>query len=130
MPGPSNRPTSIDRELCFAEVLHMIANIKTVAVYVSDQKEALRFYTEKLGFEVPRTESMGTDGIWVEVAPRGALSRVVIFPRTDEGLRIPQALHRVRLRRDRSNLSRTVATRREVHASAEEDALGNLRSIR
>jgi len=28
----------------------MIANIKTVAVYVSDQKEALRFYTEKLGF--------------------------------------------------------------------------------
>jgi hypothetical protein len=34
---PSNRPTSIDRELCLAAVLHMIANIKTVAVYVSDQ---------------------------------------------------------------------------------------------
>jgi predicted enzyme related to lactoylglutathione lyase len=60
----------------------MIASIKTVAVYVSDQKEALRFYTEKLGFEVRRTESMGPDGTWVEVAPRGAVSRVVICPRT------------------------------------------------
>src|SRR5260370_41071801 len=80
--GPSNRPTSIDRELCFAEVLHMIASIKTVAVYVSDQKEALRFYTKKLGFEVRRTESMGPDGTWVEVAPRGAVSRVVLYPRT------------------------------------------------
>ena len=60
----------------------MIANIKTVAVYVSDQKEALRFYTEKLGFEVRRTESIGRDGTWVEVAPRGAQSRVVIYPRT------------------------------------------------
>ena len=60
----------------------MIANIKTVAVYVSDQTAALRFYTEKLGFEVRRTESMGPDGTWVEVAPRGALSRVVIYPRT------------------------------------------------
>jgi hypothetical protein len=57
-----------------ASILHMIANIKTVAVYVSDQTAALRFYTEKLGFEVRRTESMGSDGTWVEVAPRGALS--------------------------------------------------------
>ena len=59
----------------------MIASIKTVAVYVSDQKEALRFYTKKLGFEVRRTESMGPDGTWVEVAPRGAVSRVVLYPR-------------------------------------------------
>src|SRR5258707_14811006 len=80
--SPSNRSTSIDRELCFAEVLHMIASIKTFAVYVSDQKEALRFYTKRLGFEVRRTESMGPDGTWVEAAPLYAVSRVVLYPRT------------------------------------------------
>jgi catechol 2,3-dioxygenase-like lactoylglutathione lyase family enzyme len=109
----------------------MIASIKTVAVYVSDQKEALRFYTKKLGFEVRRTESMGPDGTWVEVGPpRRGVARCPLSAHPDEGLGIPQALNHVRLRRHRSNLSRTVATRREVHASAEEDALRNLRSIR
>ena len=47
----------------------MIANIKTVAVYVSDQKEALRFFTEKLGFEVRRTESMGPTVLGLKSLP-------------------------------------------------------------
>ncbi len=59
----------------------MITNVKTVAVYVSDQKEAVRFYTEKLGFEVRRNQPMGPGGNWIEVAPPGAQSRVVIYPR-------------------------------------------------
>ncbi|MFQ5934108.1 MAG: VOC family protein [Dehalococcoidia bacterium] len=59
----------------------MITNVRTAAVYVSDQEAALRFYTEKLGFEVRRTESMGRHGSWLEVAPPGAQSRLVIYPR-------------------------------------------------
>lgn len=59
----------------------MITNIKTVAVYVSDQEEAVRFFTDKLGFEVRRRESMGPGGNWIEAAPPGAQTRVVIYPR-------------------------------------------------
>lgn len=47
----------------------MIANIKAVAVYVSDQKESLRFYTEKLGFEVRRTESMAPTVLGLKSLP-------------------------------------------------------------
>ena len=35
----------------------MIKYIKTIAVYVSDQSEAVVFYTEKVGLEVRRRES-------------------------------------------------------------------------
>ena len=59
----------------------MITNVTTVAVYVTDQEAALRFYTEKLGFEVRRNEPMGPGGSWIEVAPPGAQTRVVIYPR-------------------------------------------------
>ena len=47
----------------------MITNIRTVAVYVADQDAALRFYTEKLGFEVRNSQPMGPQGNWLEVAP-------------------------------------------------------------
>ncbi len=60
----------------------MITNIKTVAVYVSDQEVALRFYTEKLGFEVVRNQPMGPRGNWIEVAPAGAQTRMVMYPRS------------------------------------------------
>ena len=60
----------------------MITIVKTVAVYVSDQKEALRFYTQKLRFEVRQTESMGPGGSWIEVAARGGHTRIAIYPRS------------------------------------------------
>ena len=59
----------------------MISNIRTVGVYVSDQDAALHFYTEVLGFEVRADRSMGRQGRWLEVAPPGAQSRLVIYPR-------------------------------------------------
>ncbi len=37
----------------------MITRIKTAAVYVLDQEQALAFYTEKLGFEVCFRAFMG-----------------------------------------------------------------------
>lgn len=59
----------------------MIRSIKTVAVYVADQSRSLEFYTNKLGFELRRTESMGPGGKWIEVAPPGAQTCLVIYPR-------------------------------------------------
>ena len=57
----------------------MITIVKTVAVYVSDQKEAVRFYTQKLRFEVRQSESIGGGGTWMEVAPRGGRTRIAIY---------------------------------------------------
>lgn len=59
----------------------MITNVKTTAVYVSDQEAALRFYTETLGFQVRNNQPMGPQGNWIELAPPEAETRVVIFPR-------------------------------------------------
>ena len=60
----------------------MIRRIATVAVYVEDQNAALAFWRDQVGFEVRRSESMGKAGIWLEVAPEGAGSRLVIYPKS------------------------------------------------
>ena len=58
----------------------MIQRIATVAVYVEDQDRALEFWRDRMGFEVRARESMGKAGFWLEVAPKGADSRLVIYP--------------------------------------------------
>jgi catechol 2,3-dioxygenase-like lactoylglutathione lyase family enzyme len=40
--------------------------IATVAVYVENQQDALRFWTEKVGFVVHRTQPMGPEASWIE----------------------------------------------------------------
>ena len=60
----------------------MIRRIATVAVYVEDQDAALAFWRDQVGFEVRRSESMGKAGVWLEVAPEGAGSRLVIYPKS------------------------------------------------
>jgi lactoylglutathione lyase len=59
----------------------MIGPIKTVAVYVEDQQKAVEFYTSLLGFEVRRDQAMGPEARWVEVAPPGAQTALVLYPR-------------------------------------------------
>ena len=59
----------------------MIGPIKTVSVYVEDQERALAFYTEKLGFEARRTQAMGPGVSWIEVAPPGAETSLVLYPK-------------------------------------------------
>ena len=49
-----------------------ITDVGGVAVPVSDQEAALRFYSERLGFEVVRDVPMGDGTRWVQVAPPGA----------------------------------------------------------
>lgn len=59
----------------------MIGPIKTVGIYVADQARAVAFYTDVLGFQVRRRIEMGGDTDWVEVAPPGAETCLVIYPR-------------------------------------------------
>ena len=59
----------------------MITSIKTVAIYVEDQNRALEFYTTKLGFEVRRKEQMTANVHWIELAPKGGQTCLVIYPK-------------------------------------------------
>ncbi|MDQ4003044.1 MAG: VOC family protein [Actinomycetota bacterium] len=57
----------------------MITKASTAGIYVSDQDQALDFYTNKLGFEKLTDEPMGSDARWIEVAPAGAQTRLVLY---------------------------------------------------
>jgi predicted enzyme related to lactoylglutathione lyase len=59
----------------------MITRIATAAVYVEDQQKAKTFWLEKAGFELIRETPMGPGGSWLEVAPKGAQSALVLYPR-------------------------------------------------
>ena len=57
----------------------MITRARTVGVYVSNQDRALDFYVDKLGFEKRTDEPMGPEARWIEVAPAGAETVLVLF---------------------------------------------------
>jgi lactoylglutathione lyase len=59
----------------------MITHIGTVGVYVEDQECAFRFWTEQVGFEERRRVPMGNGLFWLEVAPRGTQSGLVLYPK-------------------------------------------------
>ena len=59
----------------------MIKQLATVGVYVEDQPAAEKFWTEKLGFEVKNKKEMGNGLYWLEVAPPGAQTALVLFPK-------------------------------------------------
>ncbi len=66
----------------------MITHIETVAVYVSDQERAVRFYVDQLGFELRKDATMGTavgGPRWIEVAPAGARTVLVLFTPPGDG---------------------------------------------
>jgi len=60
----------------------MIEKIGTVGIYVDDQERAFAFWTEQVGFEERRRVPMGEGVFWLEVAPRGAQSCLVLYPKT------------------------------------------------
>jgi len=59
-----------------------VSNIGVVMFAVTDQDEALAFYTGKLGFEVRSDTRFGEndDMRWLEVAPPGSLARLALNP--------------------------------------------------
>jgi predicted enzyme related to lactoylglutathione lyase len=56
--------------------------IKTIGIYVEDQKRSIEFYTKRLGFTLRRSLPMTPDVSWVEVSPPGAESALVLYPRS------------------------------------------------
>lgn len=59
----------------------MIRRIATVAVYVEDQQKAKQFWTEKVGLDVVTEHPMGPNVFWLEVAPEGAQTALVLYPK-------------------------------------------------
>jgi uncharacterized glyoxalase superfamily protein PhnB len=62
----------------------MLTRVGTITVQVSDQDQALAYYTEKLGFEVRQDIPMGPEQRWIEVAPAGAQTRVLLYKATPD----------------------------------------------
>jgi len=60
-----------------------ITDVAGVAVPVSDQEEALRFYVGQLGFAVVRDVPMGGSGRWIQVAPQGGRVPVALVAAGD-----------------------------------------------
>ena len=61
----------------------MITHVKFVGIPVGDQDRALKFYTEKLGFEIATDQPMGPGKRWIELRIAHSQTRVVLF--TPEG---------------------------------------------
>ena len=60
----------------------MLGPIKTVGIYVEDQERSIDFYTGKLEFQIRRSMPMGPQARWIEVAPPGAQTALVLYPRS------------------------------------------------
>jgi len=64
----------------------VITSVAFTTVNCVDQERAKTFYTRVLGFEPYRDEPMGGSGSgrWIEVGPKGADTRLVLFPDADQ----------------------------------------------
>jgi lactoylglutathione lyase len=58
----------------------VITGIHTVGVPVSDQDQALRFYTGTLGLSVRMDVPMGDGHRWIEVIAEGAPTSIALIP--------------------------------------------------
>ena len=61
-----------------ADTTKAISHISVVSVFVKDQDEALRFYTDCLGFDKRADEPMGEGMRWVTVAPAGSQTEITL----------------------------------------------------
>jgi len=57
----------------------MIRGIKFVSVPVRNQREAVKFYTEKLGFRVLTDQPLDNKQRWIEIGVPGSDSKLVLF---------------------------------------------------
>lgn len=63
----------------------MISHISSVQIFVSDQDRALKFYTEKLGFELRSDQPMGPGAPrWLEVGLKGSQTVLVLYKPSPE----------------------------------------------
>lgn len=55
-----------------------ISNVQSVTIYVRDQDAAVDFYMNKLGFEVRNDQPFGEGTRWIEVAPPGGQTVIIL----------------------------------------------------
>jgi lactoylglutathione lyase len=60
----------------------MTLKIATVAIYVEDQKKALKFWTEQIGLSIVRSHPVGLELKWVELSDDNPGACLVIYPRS------------------------------------------------
>jgi catechol 2,3-dioxygenase-like lactoylglutathione lyase family enzyme len=60
-----------------------IVEVEGVAVPVRDQDRALRFYVDRLDFEIRRDVPMADGGRWIQVAPPAATTTVALVAAGD-----------------------------------------------
>ena len=72
-----------------------ITDVRTVAIEVADQDDALGFYVDTLGFEKRLDAPMTPTTRWIEVAPPGATTSIALNAhdganegRSDTGIRL------------------------------------------
>jgi lactoylglutathione lyase len=55
-----------------------ITDVRSIAIPVADQDEAIRFYVDTLGFEKRLDAPMSETTRWIEVAPSGATTSIAL----------------------------------------------------
>jgi catechol 2,3-dioxygenase-like lactoylglutathione lyase family enzyme len=55
-----------------------ITTFEIVSVPVADQERAKVFYRDILGFDLIREESMGPQGKWIQLAPKGSPTTIAL----------------------------------------------------
>jgi catechol 2,3-dioxygenase-like lactoylglutathione lyase family enzyme len=63
----------------------MIRRLSHTTVYVLDQDEALKFYRDKLGFEVRTDATMDTGFRWLTVGPKTQPDFEIVLMKLEEG---------------------------------------------
>ncbi|MBM7647498.1 lactoylglutathione lyase [Bacillus ectoiniformans] len=56
----------------------MFSKVGQIMLYVNDQDEAKNFWVEKLGFTLIAEENNGSGMRWIEIAPKGADTSIVL----------------------------------------------------
>ncbi|MFC4411230.1 VOC family protein [Chungangia koreensis] len=57
----------------------MITQVGQIMVYVQDQEQAVRFWKEKMGFNVVSEEDNGQGMRWIEIAPRENAETTIVL---------------------------------------------------
>ena len=57
----------------------MLKNIRSITLFVRDYDEALKFYTDKLGFVKVADEELAPGVRWVAVAPTRKSETIIVF---------------------------------------------------
>lgn len=64
----------------------MIRGVKFASIPVNDQKRAVAFYTDRLGFRILTDQPFNNEQRWIELGGAGADTRIVLFKFDNSGL--------------------------------------------